>query len=595
MKQEEIEIKQYIALKRWDATLKGEEYVVKTCPYCEKSDNSFYISAKTGQFRCMRASCGKTGNLLTLKKDLGDLKQSKPKEDASKFISSDLIEKRHNRLKNKPEYLDKLYARGITDEAIDFFRLGFCNLDINGTSTPFLCIPHLVNGVAKNVKYRTWLEDDTYNKADKWRREEGLASVLFNADVLRMSPKRVVLVESELDAISVWCAGEKNVVGLTCGADTFKPEWYDLFDGIEEIIEGLDADIAGFNGAKKIARRLGFNRTKYATWPMKDPNKVLTDMGPEAIMYALSRPEGFEVTGVRTFSQALQRRFSNVGEGLTGIYTPWPSVNKKLGKRGFQDGDLVVLSAPYKTGKSLWSNQWSLWLAENGFPILQVNLEMSVDQLIDTAVKVVRKKTDETIMPIDYLETDVYMKDHPVYYLEDEDGSLSSVDKMFEAMEDAVKRYGIKFIVFDHLHFLVRSLTHTNAEIGIITRRFKSFARKNSVIVCLIAQPRKLNGQRPTADDLKDSVSIATDADCIILMYRERVGQDEFDLQDGDEYVEGGPQVIQSPITEIIFAAARFAGSGLARLYFDGETATFYELDGTQPKLGCFYNPKEEV
>ena len=74
-------------------------------------------------------------------------------------------------------------------------------------------------------------------------------------------------------------------------------------------------------------------------------------------------------------------------------------------------------------------------------------------------------------MPIDYMETEVYMKDHPVYYLEDEEGSLSTVDKMFEAMEDAVKRYGIKFLVFDHLHFLVRSLTHTNAEIGIITRR----------------------------------------------------------------------------------------------------------------------------
>lgn len=594
MKQEEIEVKQYIALKRWEAKLKGDEYTVKTCPYCQKSDDSFYISAKTGQFRCMRASCGKTGNLLTLKRDLGDLKQSKPKEDSSKFISSDNIEKWHNRLKNKPEYLDKVRARGITDEAIDFFRLGFRMLDINGTPTPYLCIPHLVNGVAKNVKYRILLDDDQYHAQDKWRREEGFASVLFNVDVMRSNPKQVIICESELDTISVWCAGEKNVVGLTCGADTFKPDWFDLFEDTEEIIMALDADVAGFNGAKKTARRLGFNRTKYVTWPLKDPNKVLVDMGAETILYTLSKPEGFEVTGVRTFSQAIERRFSNVGTGKSGLYTPWPSVNKKLGKRGFQDGDLVVLSAPFKTGKSIWSNQWALWLAEYNVPVLHVNLEMSVDQLVDTAVKVVRKKTDDTIMPIDYMETEVYMKDHPVYYLEDEEGSLSTVDKMFEAMEDAVKRYGIKFLVFDHLHFLVRSLTHTNAEIGIITRRFKSFARKNGVVVCLIAQPRKLNGQRPTADDLKDSVSIATDADCIILMYRERVAQDEFDSDEGDTF-EGGPQVIQSPITEIIFAAARFAGSGMCRLYFDGETATFYELDGTQPKLGYFYNPKEEV
>ena len=47
------------------------------------------------------------------------------------------------------------------------------------------------------------------------------------------------------------CKSEKNVVGLTCGADTFKPDWFDLFEDTEEIMMALDADVACFNGAKK--------------------------------------------------------------------------------------------------------------------------------------------------------------------------------------------------------------------------------------------------------------------------------------------------------------------------------------------------------
>ena len=49
---------------------RGNELVFKYCPYCRSSDkDTFAINLDTGQFKCLRASCGVKGNMYTLAKD----------------------------------------------------------------------------------------------------------------------------------------------------------------------------------------------------------------------------------------------------------------------------------------------------------------------------------------------------------------------------------------------------------------------------------------------------------------------------------------------------------------------------------------------
>lgn len=53
---------------------RGDELQFKYCPYCRnKTDdkNTFAINLRTGQFKCLRASCGAKGNMITLAKDFG--------------------------------------------------------------------------------------------------------------------------------------------------------------------------------------------------------------------------------------------------------------------------------------------------------------------------------------------------------------------------------------------------------------------------------------------------------------------------------------------------------------------------------------------
>ena len=52
--------------------VRGDELHFKKCPYCGQltnDKNTFAINLKTGQFRCLRASCDAKGNMLTLAKD----------------------------------------------------------------------------------------------------------------------------------------------------------------------------------------------------------------------------------------------------------------------------------------------------------------------------------------------------------------------------------------------------------------------------------------------------------------------------------------------------------------------------------------------
>ena len=52
--------------------VKGDEMHLYKCPYCHgghKDVYTFSINLKTGQFKCLRASCGVTGNMITLSRD----------------------------------------------------------------------------------------------------------------------------------------------------------------------------------------------------------------------------------------------------------------------------------------------------------------------------------------------------------------------------------------------------------------------------------------------------------------------------------------------------------------------------------------------
>lgn len=56
------------------------------------------------------------------------------------------------------------------------------------------------------------------------------------------------------------------------------------------------------------------------------------------------------------------------------------------------------------------------------------------------------------------------------------------MEKVANTVREAVRRYGIGFVVFDHLHFLCRSINNMTNEVGVTIREFKTLAEDEEEI-----------------------------------------------------------------------------------------------------------------
>ena len=112
-------------------------------------------------------------------------------------------------------------------------------------------------------------------------------------------------------------------------------------------------------------------------------------------------------------------------------------------------------------------------------------------------------------------------------------------------------------------------------EVGLAVQAFKFLAEEMEIPVVLIAQPRKVNPDAiMTAQDLKDSSSIYSDCDHLILMHRKRrTGMDTGGMD------TGGLDTAFDPTTLIRVEASRYNAGGETLLYFHGEYSRFDEMN----------------
>lgn len=379
------ELRQYLAQKKWPfkpASGSPKDLAVKTCPFCGKSKWKFWIEAKTTKYRCWH--CPAKGNLYKLKREMGDLKGAQSaaqftgqgEKKQSKPLPMEYVDTWHRSLLKSKKGMDYCRNRGFTRETIKHFRLGLQKKH----NRLWLAIPHISDGICHNVKFRTLPPHD---KA--FRRIKGGASVLYNADALA-EYEEIIIAEAELDAISFWVAGIKNVISLTCGADTFLEEWYDLLVDKEKIILVLDADPVGQHGARDIARRLGFDRCYNILLPAHDANVCLTELGADELASSLELEEQFQVGGVVTAADLMLRCKHREELGDVGLLTPWDHMNAIIG-RGFQPGDLWVLSAKIKVGKALRHGE-VVWTPAGTVPIEDITIHDTVLGVDGTAYPV---------------------------------------------------------------------------------------------------------------------------------------------------------------------------------------------------------------
>ncbi len=542
---------------------------LRTCVFCGDNGNHFYINIDTGQYYCHK--CAAAGSIYSLEKHLGDVAavysfndipspNGRKKEEPSTAIEDRLVDA-HNGVFTNERVVNYLMGRRFSPDAVLHFKIGYIPPDEDGVD--WITYPYIIGGKLKNIKMRSI---PPHKKM--FRRISGGESPLFNEDVLAEQNEEIIITEGEADCVVLWSRGMHNVVGATVGAKGIINNWIDKLDKFQRIYFAYDSDIDGIQGAQKFAARLGIERCYIIKLPCKDVNQYFIDGGTREgfleLKTAAKRPD---VESVKSIGGLLQESIVKLYSGgaidENELDFPWPSVSKLTGK--LKPGDMFVVAARPGVGKTTFAFNMLYGLAKNGIPCMLFELEMRPERILPRIVQLHTKIPD--VNNIEVLSRAYHeMSEFPFYFAYKFD--KLTFDVVADTVRMCVRRYGIKFLVFDNLHFLVRGQDQTR-EVSVAIRAFKMLAEDVGIPIMVVARPRKTKSTIIDSEDLKDSADIEGDSDYVLLLHRKKRKEE---AQDKD--VDG----IFFPEMLVRVDKSRWSGGGDAWLLVDDTIAEIKEI-----------------
>ena len=345
--------------------------------------------------------------------------------------------------------------------------------------------------------------------------------------------KPVVIVEGQIDALSVWEAGYKNIVSVPNGANNFTwiDNCWDWLQQLQEIIIWADNDTPGRKMANELQIRLGKYRTKVFTHRRKDANDVLCHEGKAAIMNFIESAIKQTPAGLLDMSQ-VEIKTANTDEGIpTGFY----SLDYEI--EDLQPEQLTILVGRNGEGKSTWSSQVICNSIDNRIPVFLYSGEMSPQRILNWLYRqaIGNKRqyltfTQGKYKPKADIRPDAlaalrkwsanmfYTFDKTVFNVR------KNTSDLFEVMGTAARRYGCKLFIIDNLmSALEDSADSANADQSNFVQRCKDFAEAYRVHVILVCHPNKNKGRDMPLEkeDISGSSHIANKADIILSIERQ--------------------------------------------------------------------------
>lgn len=172
---------------------------------------------------------------------------------------------------------------------------------------------------------------------------------------------------------------------------------------------------------------------------------------------------------------------------------------------GFEAGELIVVSGPAKSGKSLLCQTFTHEFSEQGVISLWFSYELSLRQFIARFSGTL----PDTCLP-------AKMTDNTLFWIEDR-------------IQEGIAKFGVKVVIIDHLHYIVdmERLHNPSLEIGAVLRGLHMLAAKYDVVIFLVAHIGKIeDGKRPTAANMRDSSFLTQEPDVVLIIWRRKETKD---------------------------------------------------------------------
>jgi len=358
-----------------------------------------------------------------------------------------------------------------------------------------------------NVKYR----DGRKN----FKLFKGAEKVFYNINNI-VGYEYCVIVEGEMDALSLYESGIHNAISVPNGATLnnnnldYLDNCIDYFTDKEKIIIAVDGDEAGQALQAELVRRLGAEVCYLATFEdCKDANEYLLKYGKEKLVQCIAKAKPVPLENVTTFKdiegeitdfvengfkpgfQIGLQNFDSIFSTYTGQFITVTGIPSS-GKSDFVDQMVVGYNNNY---------QWKTAFAspENAPTYLHAHKIMrKVWQDMPTKKDI---GTDKWNQVADHVNDNFFFIDMERYTLE----------AVLRKGAELVKRKGIKCLVIDPFN-KVRS-NDASGDVNVYTLEYLSkieiFAKKYDVLVIVVAHPTKMykdaNGriEEPTMYNIK--------------------------------------------------------------------------------------------
>ncbi|MFZ9740613.1 MAG: toprim domain-containing protein [Candidatus Nanopelagicaceae bacterium] len=263
------------------------------CPFHSNTHSaSCSINKESGAWICFNPSCGESGTLLEIVKRLSDkndfqairfisTKESEVLDKFDEFINEILADKPefdafpqdklndlYNELGGSEEAKQYFISRGISEESMHYFKLGY------SAKQGMVTVPiHSPDGTPVGIVGRSITDKRFKNSTNLPRRK-----TMFNIHRAKRVGDQVIVVESSFDAIRIHQAGFPNVVATLGGH--ISPENLSLLNKYFNTITIMtDADVAGRDLGSHISNKL---RMKNILWASCEYGKIYPNSAKDA-------------------------------------------------------------------------------------------------------------------------------------------------------------------------------------------------------------------------------------------------------------------------------------------------------------------------
>lgn len=513
-----------------DVGSKSGEEVKVTCPQCSHTrKKSRYpclnVNTVKGVWNCWH--CGWSGSLAHGTDERPQLVAQKTYSKPV-FVGAELTGKAVEFFNNRGITNDVLIRNRVSVE-----RVWMPQLEKEVSAIAF---PYIRNGEVVNIKYR--------DAGKNFRQVSGAERCCYKIDD---AAKTTILVEGEMDALSLEVAGYIHTISVPDGAPAPDTKNYDTkfdflndpkFESIETVVIAVDSDAAGKKLEEELVRRLGRENCMKVTWPddCKDANDVLVKHGATKLRECVEMAKPYPVDGLFSVVDIVDNLAAIIDGGMPqGEDTGWHSLNELYMPA---PGQWTLVTGIPSMGKSEWLDALAVNLAEQAGWVFGVC--SPENQPIDWhAAKLIEKRMGKRInskqegLKSDFYAAAGWLNEHFRFIMPEQPTLESVLDKA----RILVRRHGMKGLIIDPYN----ELDHVGRKEGVSETEYVShflsvlrrFAREQGVHIWLVAHPSKLmknmQGEYPVPDgySVSGSAHFYNKADNIIAVHRDPMRPDK--------------------------------------------------------------------